>query len=141
MKLSRRKLFGAAAGAAVATQMDKAESSQFAAHEAKLSAYPSKFWGNTPANIQQDWKANLKQWQKILDGDFSDWGHRFENHTRIKREMNITCLKSVSATAQHTMMERAENKVRREELIKQAKEEIDRIIKLPFSITGLLFDE
>ncbi len=140
MKLSRRKMFGAMAGAAAATQINETgaqyEKAQFMPDIQGTDKYNL---ANTTKTDPDYWKRRFSEWKKILDGDFSDYSHRFENHTRIKREMNISCLKSISDTAKHTFMERAENEARKKELIDQAKQEIDRIMGMPFSVTGILF--
>lgn len=146
MSLTRRGLAGVAAGAMAATQMDKASTKSNWAPEPGYSA--SNEAKDAQVNLAQTkpdpeyYSKQIKRFKKILSGDFSGEEHRFEDNTRGRMYANVESLKSISTTARHHFLETNENKRRKRQMIEHARAQLDHILGLPFSVTGLLlFDE
>lgn len=143
MKISRRGLAGVAAGAMAAVQSPKPNIEYDILNEAKQQI-PNSLYADTPASSKTDpeyYSKQIKHCKKILSGDFSDCMYQFEDNNRDRIYHNIEALKSISATARQSFIENAENRRTKRKLIENAKIQLDCILGLPFSVTGILFDE
>lgn len=147
MKISRRGLAGVAAGAVAAVNQKEQAAQQLA----QTPPYPKMNYPGVGTHIdklstalQQDpdyYTNQIKHYKKILSGDFSDVMYQFEDNTRGRMYANIESLKSISATARQTLIENEINRRKKKELIANARANLDIILGLPFSVTGILFDE
>lgn len=141
--ISRRGLAGVAAGAVTAVAQRENLAQQLRAIPTPTTAYDTmKDKIGTTQQSEPDpqyWSSRIAHYKKVISGDFSDAMHLFEDRTHGRVYGNIEALKSVSPVARTFFMETVENERKKRQIIKDAKEELDRIMGLPFSVTGLFF--
>lgn len=139
MKISRRGLAGVAAGAvAAASQKDQTTR--------QLAPTPPYSKENSPYGIKPQpdteyYSEQIKSCKKILSEDFSDVMYQFENNNTGRMYSNIDALKSISPAARQTFIENVQNRRRKKEIIENARAQLDKIMGLPFSVTGILFND
>lgn len=141
MKLSRRNMLGTMVGAAAATQMEtQAYTKTSGVDILNQKLYEDKI-STAPQADPEYWTKQVKHCKKILSGDFSDCAYEFEDNTRGRTYGNIESLKSISPVARQTFIENALNNRKKYEIMERARKQLDDILGLPFSVTGILFDE